>query len=123
MVSINKLLLTVFLSFSVFVSAAFAGDNHQLDSYIRTVYPKDIKSKRDLVTYILEGTDYKLYYGPNSPADSRFILSQSPDYQRERVLASRYDALLMAVGDDYSLIVDHVNKYVSVTRSPNYGLH
>lgn len=103
-------------------SINYAGD-FALKSYVRTVYPENIRSKRDLINYIIEGTGYQLYFGENAPRDSRYILSQTPDYQRYGVLMSRTDALLMAVGDKNSILIDHSNKYISVTRSPINDLH
>lgn len=85
---------------------------------IRTVYPEELRTVSDLVQFILEGTEYKLYRGLNAPHDARAILRQKIPYQRKQVLMTRANALLMAVGEKNSIVVDHDNKLISVTRSP-----
>lgn len=101
--------------------AVHASDS-QMKTMIRTIYPQHIEksSVHQLVKYILDGTDYRLYLGKNSPNDARRILSKAPDYQRPNVLMTRYDAILMAIGAENSIVVDHHKKLISVTRNPIY---
>lgn len=115
-----KLLLVIFLS--VAPLCLVHASSYQLKTMIRTVYPERLikSSVDDLIRYILVGTDYALYDGVNAPSDARKILSQRPGYQRKRVLMTRIDAILMAIGEGNSLIVDHENKLISVTRNPIY---
>lgn len=116
--------------FFLIISLAFAplcavqASDLQLKTMIRTVYPESVakSSVDDLINYILAGTDYRLYVGINAPTDARAILAKRPGYQRKRVLMTRIDAILVAIGDGNSLIVDHENKLISVTRNPIYDI-
>ena len=94
----------------------------QLKTMVRTTYPQNIlaSSVDELVRYILEGTEYRLYAGKNSPNDAKRILVKKSEYQKPGILMSRLDALLMAVGEQNSIIIDHDNKLISVTRDPLY---
>jgi len=98
-----------------------ASDAH-LKTMVRTTYPADIanSSKAQLLDYILEGTGYKVYLGKNAPPDARLIAAQNVNYQRPGMLMSRVDAMLMAIGEQNSLVVDHDNKLISITRDPLY---
>lgn len=94
----------------------------QLKTMVRTVYPQNVakSSVHRLVEYILEGTGYRVYAGKNAPDDARSILSDKPGYQRPNVLMTRIDAILMAIGEDNSIVVDYDKKLISVTRNPLY---
>ena len=39
---------------------------------------------------------------------------------QKKVLMSRLDAMLMAIGEANALVVDHNHKMISVTRDPLY---
>lgn len=115
---LNKILLVLVVGF---VSTVNASDI-ALKSMIRTVYPETILQfgdKHELFKYILEGTNYKVYVGKNAPDDAREILSEKIGFQIKGKLTTKYDALLMAAGEDNSIVVDTRNKLISVTRSPN----
>lgn len=93
-----------------------------LKTMVRTTYPSGIaaSTKGHLLAYILEGTGYKVYLGRNAPPDARSITSQTLSYQRSGMLMTRVDAMLMAIGEQNSLVIDHDNKLISVTRDPLY---
>lgn len=120
MISKVKKITLILLAFSplCYLNAS----ESQLKTMIRTFYPEHIRnsSVEVLMSYILEGTEYKIYSGANAPNDSYRILSQQPGYQKIGLLMSRIDAMLIAVGDENSIVVDHKNKLVSVTRNPIY---
>lgn len=113
----KKMLLVIVLLGSS--SGAFAKSN-DLKVMVRTIYPQHLSTVNDLMQFILEGTGYRVYVGKNAPEDARDILRQKIPYQRKGVLMSRANALLMAIGDENSIVVDYDNKLVSVTRSPTY---
>lgn len=116
-----KLFLTVLL---ILPFTTVQAKPNELKTMIRTVYPDYVLNSTvyGLVSYILEGTDYRVYAGKNAPFDARKILAKPPPHQRANMLVSRIDALLMAVGDQYSIVVDHNKKLVSFTRNPIYEI-
>ncbi len=92
----------------------------QLKAMIRTVYPSQVMgSKVELLDYILKGSGYKIYSGNHAPQDANSILIEKPTVQK-KVLMSRLDAMLMAIGEANALVVDHNHKMISVTRDPLY---
>lgn len=120
MISLVKKLSFIFLLITPLCSV-HASDT-QLKTMVRTVYPQNVakSSVHRLVEYILEGTGYRVYAGKNAPDDARSILSDKPGYQRPNVLMTRIDAILMAIGEDSSIVVDYDKKLISVTRNPLY---
>ena len=95
-------------------------DDVQLQAMIRTVYPAQVmQSKVELLDYILEGSGYRMFSGTHAPQDAKSILIEKPTVQK-KVLMSRLDAMLRAIGDENVLVVDHDHKIISVTRDPLY---
>lgn len=121
MISSVKKLLFIFLVCAPLCSV-HASDT-QLKTMVRTTYPEYIAKStvHRLMEYILEGTEYRVYSGKHSPDDARRILSDKPGYQRRNVLMTRIDAILMAIGEDNSIVVDYDQKLISVTRNPLYA--
>lgn len=125
MISLVKKCTYIFLLFSPLCSIEASALDTELKTMVRTVYPQNVSksSIHRLIEYIIEGTDYRVYAGKNSPDDARRILSDKPGYQRQNVLMSRIDAILMAIGEKHSVIIDDENKLISVTRNPLYDDH
>lgn len=121
MISSVKNLLFIFLVLTPLCSV-HASDT-QLKTMVRTIYPENVAKStvHRLMEYILEGTEYRVYAGKNAPDDARSILADKPGYQRRNVLMTRIDAILMAIGEENSIVVDYDKKLISVTRNPLYG--
>ena len=113
-----NLLTKLVIILSLFNIAPAKSAHEPLKTMIRTVYPVEIKQVDELIGYILEGTEYKLYRGAKAPYDAEYILKKKIPYQRKTLLMTRMNALLMAVGDKHSIIVDEHLKLISVTRDP-----
>tara|TARA_R110001592_G_scaffold182549_1_gene425855 strand:+ start:12493 stop:12870 length:378 start_codon:yes stop_codon:yes gene_type:complete len=111
------LLSTFFLILSVKSSDLYASD---LNAYVRTNYPANIRTVGQLAEYIIDGTGYKIYNGKNAPDDASSILHNTLPHQPSGLVLSRKDALLIAIGQKNSLVVDYENKLVSMTRNPHH---
>lgn len=112
---VKKMLLAILLL--GFSSSVFASSK-DLKVMIRTVYPEHLSTVNELMQFILEGTGYRIYAGKNAPSDARDILRQKISFQKKGFLMTRTNALLMAIGEKNSIVVDYDNKLISVTRSP-----
>ncbi|NRA71957.1 MAG: hypothetical protein HRU24_13125 [Gammaproteobacteria bacterium] len=115
--SIKKLSLIFLLSSLINTASA---QINELKFMVRTVYPDELSNVKELIEYIVEGTGYRVYIGRNSPDDAKAILLAKIGFQRKNLLMSKTDALLMAIGNKNTLVIDYDNKLISATRSPNY---
>jgi len=115
----RKAIAIVIFTFTFLLSGVSIASDIQMRSMISTNYPKAVTngSVRKLVDYILHGTEYRLYLGQNAPQDAKDIVNQRLQSQTGGVMMTRMDALLMAIGEDNSIVVDHNQKYVSFTQS------
>lgn len=89
----------------------------QMRSMISTNYPVAVTTTvRTLVEYILHGTEYRIYLGKNAPRDANAVLSQPLPPQQSNVMMTRMDAILMAIGADSAMVIDHDQQLISFTK-------
>ena len=110
------------IAFTLLCSNVAIASDIQMRAMISTNYPKAVTNGtvRKLVEYILHGTEYRLYLGNNAPGDANDIVIQRLQPQTSGVMMTRMDALLMAIGEDNAIVVDHNKRYISFTKSVNH---
>lgn len=113
-----KLLLMTIGLFSIVTASAAI---NPLNAQIRTVFPESVKTVHQYIDYILDGSGYTFYQGENAPKAAKRVGAGTPKgLIVSDVIMSRKDAILMIIGEAYSLVIDHANNQVSIARNVFY---
>ncbi len=88
-----------------------------LSIYVRVVFPDDIKTIRDAVTYLLEPTGYRLVTHYPAPRNAELLVNKRlpPIIRIERTMPV-IDALQILVGVDNTVVVDPAHKLISFSK-------
>lgn len=92
-------------------------DVDPLSIYVRVVFPDNIKSVRDAVSYLLEPTGYRLMTAYPAPRDAELLVNKRlpPIIRIERTMPV-VDALQILVGVDNTVVVDPAHKLISFRK-------
>lgn len=103
----------------LFFAATTNAEVDPLSVYVRTIYPQDTRTVIDAVEYILEPIGYQIVLDSPAPLDARELASKriEPIAKLPRTM-SIADAILVLIGTENYLIVDHKHKLVSFTKEP-----
>ena len=84
---------------------------------VRLHFPEEVISIGDAVYYLLEPCDYKLVVDGEAPKDSLEIgLEAIPAAAKRGQVLTLKNALLLVIGEDKRLVVDHQHKLISFER-------
>ncbi|PXF32100.1 hypothetical protein WH50_06440 [Pokkaliibacter plantistimulans] len=90
-----------------------------LSLYVRTVYPDDVKTVADAVSFVLGASGYRLVVSYPAPDDAIAILGKPiPPIAKIARTMPIIDAIQILIGTNNWIVVDQNHKLISVSKEP-----